>query len=90
MKWLSTNPAKLAAQSGKKGQIAPGFDADLIVFDPEKTFVVSEEMIQHKHKVSPYICQELAGVVELTFLKGEQVFQRPNFTHLNHGKFLTR
>ncbi|GAB3869943.1 allantoinase AllB [Hymenobacter segetis] len=90
VKWLSTNPAKLAGQSGKKGQIAPGFDADLIVFDPEKNFEVSEDMILHKHKVSPYICQELAGVVELTFLKGEQVFQRPNFTHLNHGEFLTR
>ncbi|GAB3856198.1 allantoinase AllB [Hymenobacter terrigena] len=90
VKWLSTNPAKLAGQSAKKGRIAPGFDADLIVFDPEKTFIVSEELILHKHKVSPYICQELAGVVELTFLKGEQVFQRPNFTHLNHGEFLTR
>ncbi|WP_201979437.1 allantoinase AllB [Hymenobacter rubidus] len=90
VKWLSSNPAKLAGQSKKKGQIAPGFDADLIVFDPEKTFEVSEEMILHKHKVSPYICQELAGVIELTFLRGEQVFQRPNFLRLNHGEFLTR
>ncbi|MDO7853126.1 allantoinase AllB [Hymenobacter convexus] len=90
MKWLSTNPAKLAGQSQRKGRITPGFDADLIVFDPEMTFEVTEELILHKHKVSPYICQELAGVVELTFLKGEQVFQRPNFLRLNHGEFLTR
>jgi allantoinase len=90
VRWLSTNPAKLAGQSGRKGQIAPGFDADLIVLDPEQTFEVTEELILHKHKVSPYICQELAGVVELTFLKGEQVFQRPNFLRLNHGEFLTR
>ncbi|MBO2009576.1 allantoinase AllB [Hymenobacter negativus] len=89
-RWLSENPAKLAGQSSKKGKIAPGFDADLIVFDPEKTFVVREEMIQHKHKVSPYLYQELAGVIELTFLKGEEVFQRPNFTQLNHGELLTR
>jgi allantoinase len=89
-RWLSENPAKLAGQAQKKGKIAPGFDADLIVFDAEKTFVVSEEMIQHKHKVSPYICQELAGVIELTFLKGEEVFQRPTFTQLNHGEILTR
>jgi allantoinase len=90
VKWLSTNPAKLAGQSEEKGQIAPGFDADLIVFNPEQTFEVTEELILHKHKVSPYICQELAGVVELTFLRGEQVFQRPNFFRLNHGEFLTR
>ncbi|MBF9143484.1 allantoinase AllB [Hymenobacter properus] len=90
VKWLSTNPAKLAGQSGKKGQIAPGFDADLIVLDPEQTFEVTEELILHKHKVSPYICQELAGVIELTFLRGEQVFQRPDSLRLNHGEFLTR
>ncbi|HEX8327744.1 MAG TPA: allantoinase AllB [Hymenobacter sp.] len=89
-RWLSENPAKLAGLSQRKGKIAPGFDADLVVLDPEKTFVVSEEMIQHKHKVSPYICQELAGVVELTFMGGEQVYQRPAFTHLNQGKLLTR
>ncbi|GAB3579574.1 amidohydrolase family protein [Hymenobacter daeguensis] len=89
-RWLSENPAKLAGQAQKKGRIAPGFDADLIVFDPEQTFVVREEMIRHKHKVSPYICQELAGVIELTFLKGEEVFRHPSFTHLRHGEILTR
>ncbi|OGX86100.1 allantoinase [Hymenobacter lapidarius] len=89
-RWLSENPAKLAGQSHRKGRIAVGYDADLLVLDPEKTFVVTEEMIQHKHKVSPYICQELAGVVELTFLRGELVYQRPVFTHPNQGQLLTR
>ena len=89
-KWLSENPARLIGQSHKKGRIAAGYDADLIVVDTEKSFVVSEEMIQHKHKVSPYICQELWGVVERTFLQGEQVYQYPNATHLNQGKILTR
>ena len=89
-RWLSANPAKLAGLSQRKGQIAPGFDADLIVFDAESTFVVQPDLIQHKHKVSPYICQELRGVVEQTFLRGERVYQRPNFLHLNHGQLLTR
>ncbi|UOQ97130.1 allantoinase AllB [Hymenobacter sp. 5317J-9] len=90
VKWLSANPAKLASQRQRKGQIAVGFDADLIVFDPEKTFEVTEDLIQHKHKVSPYICQELAGVVELTLMRGEQVFRRPNVLRPNHGELLTR
>ena len=89
-RWLSENPAKLAGQHQKKGKIAPGFDADLIVFDPEKTFVVREEMIQHKHKTSPYLYEELSGVVEFTLLRGEPVYQHPCFLHLNHGEFLTR
>jgi allantoinase len=90
VRWLSENPAKLAGQHQRKGRIAVGFDADLLVLDPEKTFVVREDMIRHKHKVSPYICQELAGVVELTFLRGEQVFQRPSTLRPNHGELLTR
>ena len=89
-RWLSENPARLIGQRHKKGRIAVGYDADLIVLDPEKTFVVREEMIQHKHKVSPYICQELWGVVEQTFLKGMQVYEHPAFTHLNQGELLTR
>ena len=89
-RWLSQHPAKLAGQSRKKGQIALGFDADLLVFDAEKTFVVTADLLQHKHKVSPYICEELTGVVEQTFLKGTPVYQRPAFAHLNHGEFLTR
>ena len=89
-RWLSQNPAKLAGQASRKGQIAPGFDADLLVFDAEQPFVVRAEMMQHKHKVSPYLWQELTGVVELTFLAGELVFQRPDFLHLNHGTFLAR
>lgn len=90
VRWLSANPAKLIGLSNCKGQIAVGFDADLLVLDDEKTFVVQEDMILHKHKVSPYICQELAGVVEMTFLRGQQVYQRPAITHLNQGELLTR
>lgn len=89
-RWLCQNPARLAGQADRKGRIAPGFDADLLVLDAEQPFVVREELIQHKHKVSPYLGQELTGVVEMTFLAGELVFQRPDFLHLNHGTFLTR
>ena len=89
-RWLSTNPAKLAGQAGRKGQIAPGFDADLLVLDPEATFEVRAELIQHRHKVSPYLGQMLAGVVEATVLAGELVYQRPGFTGLNRGQLLTR
>ncbi len=89
-KWLSENPARLIGQDHKKGRIAAGYDADLIVVDPEKSFVVSEAMIRHKHKVSPYICQQLWGVVEQTFLRGEAVYRHPDFLRPNHGHILTR
>ena len=89
-RWLSENPAKLAGQSQRKGRIAVGYDADLIVVDTEKSFRVTEDLIQHKHKVSPYICQELWGEVQQTFVRGRQVYSRPTFTALNQGEILTR
>lgn len=87
-RWLSENPARLIGQHHKKGRIAAGYDADLLVLDPEKSFEVRAEMLHHKHPVSPYICQQLQGVVEQTFLRGELVYQRPTFTHLNQGELL--
>ena len=72
-----------------KGKIARGFDADLIVFEPEKTFVVKEDKIQHKHKVTPYLNHELCGVVKQTYLGGVKVYDNGRFTHLNGGMFIT-
>lgn len=89
-RWLSTNPAKLIDQSHRKGQISNGYDADLLVLAPDATFTVTEQLLHHRHKVSPYLGQELAGVVTHTFLAGEEVFRHPDAMHLNRGQLLTR
>jgi allantoinase len=89
-RWLSTNPAKLIGQAHHKGQIAKGYDADLVVLAPEATFTVTEQLLHHRHKVSPYLGQELAGVVTHTLLAGEEVFHHPDAMHLNRGQLLTR
>ncbi len=89
-RWLSTNPARLIGQSHRKGQIISGYDADLLVLAAEKKFVVTEALLHHRHKVSPYLGCELAGVVTHTFLAGEEVFRHPDFLHLNRGQLLTR
>lgn len=72
--WLSENPARLTGQENRKGKIAIGYDADIMVVDTENKFMVKEEHIQHKHKLTPYLHEELYGVVEQTFLKGVKVF----------------
>jgi allantoinase len=89
-RWLSTNPAKLIGQAHCKGQITKGYDADLVVLAPAATFTVTEELLHHRHKVSPYLGRELTGVVTHTFLAGEEVFRHPHFLHLNQGQLLTR
>ena len=51
--WLSANPAKLVGLADRKGRIARGFDADLIVFDPDASWTVRGEMLHHRHKLTP-------------------------------------
>ncbi len=87
-RWLSTNPAKLAGLAARKGQIVPGFDADLVVFAPEATFTVTAEALHHRHKVSPYLDQTLKGVVARTFVGGVEAYRNPDFLLLNQGKAL--
>ena len=87
-KWLCENPAKLIGKENKKGKIAKGFDADLIVLDDEKTFVVTTEIILHKHKTTPYLNEQLFAVVEQTYLAGEKVYEEGKFVELNKGKII--
>ena len=86
-KWLCEKPA-LLPQLTTKGKIARGYDADFVVWSPEKKFVVTEKIIEHKHKITPYLNEELFGVVEQTWLSGEKVFDGGKFLHLNKGKIL--
>jgi allantoinase len=86
-KWLSENPAKLIGKEHKKGKIAIGYDADLVIWS-DKKFNVLPENIHHKHKITPYLNKELYGIVEQTFLGGIKVYDRPDFIQLNKGKLL--
>jgi len=87
VKWLCERPAKLIGKENSKGKIAKGSDADLIVWDPGKKFIVTEEMIQHRHKITPYLNEELSGVVEQTYLSGAKVFDKGSM-ELSRGKIV--
>jgi len=78
-RWMSEAPAKLAGCHSHKGRLAPGFDADFVVFDPEREFVVSEDRLYYRHPVSPYLGEKLRGVVKATYLRGREVFSDGQF-----------
>ena len=78
-RWMAEGPAKLAGCGARKGKIAAGYDADLVVFDPEGEFTVTKGRLHHRHRVSPYLGEKLRGVVKATYLRGAPVFEEGRF-----------
>jgi allantoinase len=78
-RWMSAQPAKLAGLEGHKGAIAAGYDADLVVFDPDAEFTLTTADLHYRHPVSPYLGERLHGKVQATFVRGVAVFQDGGF-----------
>jgi len=78
-RWMAEKPAQLAGCDRDKGKLAPGYDADFVVFNPEQQSKVSEQHLYHRHAISPYLGETLRGVVKKTFLRGEPAFDEGLF-----------
>jgi allantoinase len=86
--WMSAAPAALAGLSGRKGRIATGCDADLVVWNPEAGFVVDPARLQQRHKLTPYAGRSLSGTVLTTFVRGECVWDKNGLARANGGRLL--
>jgi len=73
-RWMSSAPASLAGLQGRKGAIAEGLDADLVVWDPDAEWTVDAAALLHRHPVTPYTGYRLRGRVTRTFVRGQLVF----------------
>jgi allantoinase len=71
--WMCEGPARLAGFLGRKGAIAEGNDADLVVFDDAGATAVHADMMQHRHKLTPYAGETLRGAIHATYLRGTKV-----------------
>ena len=71
---LSSRPAEMLGLGNRKGKIAVGFDADLVVWNPEESVRVDGARLFHRHDVTPYDGVELFGAVKTTYVRGHCVF----------------
>lgn len=90
VQWLCSEPARLVGLEGRKGALAEGHDADVVIWKPDEGFKIEPRMIEHKHKLTPYLDQELSGRVEQTYLRGAKVYERGLFPSGPLGQLLLR
>ncbi len=77
-RWMSEGPARFLKLDRRKGKILPGYDADLVIWEPDKAFVVKPDIIRHRHKITPYDGKTLYGKTHQTWLGGRKIFDDGN------------
>jgi dihydropyrimidinase len=73
---LSANPAKVFGLWGRKGDLAAGFDADVVLFDPAPRWNLSASDLHSQARFSPYEGMEMRGRVLTTIARGDVVCDR--------------
>jgi allantoinase len=87
-RWMSAAPAALARLDDRKGRIAVGPDADLVVWDPDAPWTVDASRLQQRHPLTPYAGRRLRGVVHETYLRGQRVWENAALDRRSAGTLL--
>jgi allantoinase len=83
-------PARRYGLFPRKGAIAVGGDADLVLIDPRRTWVVSDAVVHSKAGWTPYAGRSVRGEAVATYLRGRQVAAEGEVALLRAGRFLAR
>lgn len=88
---VATNPARIAGLAPRKGTIAPGADADLVLFDPRLTRVVRAADMHSAADYDPFEGWRVTGWPVMTIARGEVIFERGQVLgRPGRGRFVPR
>ena len=87
----STSPAKIFGLFPRKGTIAPGSDADIVVFDPNRTMTLSAKTLHMNVDYNPYEGRQVTGATDTVISRGNLVIENGTFVgRKGGGSFLKR
>jgi dihydropyrimidinase len=87
----STNPARLFGLYPQKGNLAPGADADIVIWDPKKKVKYGKTYSQHRTDYNLYEGWELEGFPVRVFSRGAQIVENGQwFGNPGRGRFIHR
>ncbi|PYR63436.1 MAG: dihydropyrimidinase [Acidobacteria bacterium] len=87
----STSPAKIFGLFPRKGTIAPGSDADIVIFDPETKVRLSAKTLHMKVDYNPYEGREVVGATDTVISRGRVVIDGGKFVgRAGSGSFIKR
>lgn len=77
---MAKKPAQAFGIYGKKGDLKPGFDADILIVDPEKEWEITEDSLLYVNKMSAFVGMKGKGLPVLTMIRGNVVAQDGKIT----------
>ena len=89
-KVLSENPAKLYGMFPRKGVIAPGADADIVVYDPQADHILRAEDMVSRAGYTPYEGFVTHGSVSQVWLRGKLMVENGHVIGEQEGRYIVR
>lgn len=81
---MAKKPAEIFGMSGKKGVIEPGYDADMVLLNPEEEWEITKDSLKYLNKISAFVGTKGKGLPICTFLRGQIVANKGCITG-KHG-----
>jgi dihydropyrimidinase len=73
---ISENPAKIFGLYPEKGSLLPGTDADIMIFNPNRTWIINNNELNMNLDYSPYQGYKIKGRNQMTIFRGNIIFDQ--------------